>query len=210
MEGTKNLQGKKIYAFGDSIVYGHTAPEKSFMRLIASETGIDLGMYAVNGATVMKGDNDILSQVEAAPKESPDLIVLDGYTNDAYEPVLQLLGEIRKDSVTGFDEGTFCGCFENLLHTIRRKWPGTPVLYVTIHKSGGREWNVQCRLRELAMEICCRWDVETADIFQCSLDTREPDQMRAMIIDGEGSHPNERCCWEYYVPIVLDKIRELT
>ena len=46
-------------------------------------------MCAVNGATICKSDNWILTQVAAVPEEKPDLILFDGYTNDAYEKVLQ-------------------------------------------------------------------------------------------------------------------------
>lgn len=46
------LYGRSVYAFGDSIVFGHTKPEESFMQLIAEDYNMDLAMYAVNGATV--------------------------------------------------------------------------------------------------------------------------------------------------------------
>ncbi len=204
------MQGKKVYAFGDSIVYGHTMPDKSFMRLIAKETGISLGMYAVNGATVIRSENAIQIQIENAPQESPDLIVLDGYTNDAYERNLGMLGEILPEGTEGFDDATFCGGFEKILYTIRSKWPEVPVLYVTIHKSGGRDYGIQCRMRELALAMCDKWGAQVADIFaDCALDTRDSGQMRDMIIDGAGSHPNETCCGTYYVPLVLGKMQVL-
>lgn len=204
------MQGKKVYAFGDSIVYGHTMPDRSFMRLIAEETGISLGMYAVNGATVIRSENAIQIQVENAPQECPDLIVLDGYTNDAYERNMGMLGEILPEGTEDFDDATFCGGFEKLLYTIRSKWAGVPILYVTIHKSGGRDYGIQCRMRELALAMCGKWGVHVADVFaDCTLDTRDPGQMRDMIIDGAGSHPNETCCRTYYVPLVLGKMRSL-
>ena len=53
------------------------------------KTGAALTMCAVNGATICESDNWILTQVAAVPEEKPDLILFDGYTNDAYEKVLQ-------------------------------------------------------------------------------------------------------------------------
>ena len=201
------MQGKKVYAFGDSIVYGHTMPDKSFMRLIEQETGIGLGMYAVNGATVIRSENAIQTQVEGAPCEAPDLVLLD-YENDAYARNLGVLGGIAPEGAVDFDDATFCGGFEKILYTMHQKWPGVPILYVTIHRSGGRDYKIQCRLRELALAMCDKWGVQVADVFaDCALDTRDPDQMRDMIIDGAGSHPNETCCRTYYVPLVMGKMR---
>ena len=58
---------------------------------------MNLEMYAVNGATVVSEDssekedsseetkgNYIIKQIKNAPDEKPDVIVFDGYTNDAY------------------------------------------------------------------------------------------------------------------------------
>lgn len=206
----KSLSQKKVYAFGDSIVYGHTMPDKSFMRLIAEDTGITLGMYAVNGATVIDGENDIQTQIENAPKENPDAVVLDGYTNDAYPKTMDKLGEIQPEGVYTFDESTFCGGFEKLLYTMKEKWKGIPILYVTIHKSGGRKWEIQCKLRELALAMCKKWSIQVINIFEaCELDTREEAQMKEFIIDGAGSHPNEKCCKTYYVPLVEAKLKEI-
>ena len=91
------LYGRSVYAFGDSIVFGHTKPEESFMQLIAEDYNMDLAMYAVNGATVVNTDssekedaseskesNYIINQIRNASSETPDMIVFDGYTNDAY------------------------------------------------------------------------------------------------------------------------------
>lgn len=198
-----SMKERTIYAFGDSIVYGHTMPEKSFMRMIAEENGYHLKMFAVNGATIIKSDNDIQTQVEAAPVLLPDAIVLDGYTNDAYPPTMTMLGEIQPQECYEFNESTFCGAFEKLLSTIKHKWPDIPILFVTIHKSGSRDWEVQCKLRDLALQMCLKWKVKVVDIFHnCNLDTRDEEQMRELIIDGGGSHPNEQCCRKYYCPQV--------
>jgi|GEM_PF-728323 len=204
------LRNKKVYAFGDSIVYGHTAPEKSFMRLIANENHMQLSMYAKNGATVIKGSNDIITQVKEASSAKPDVIVFDGYTNDAYSETFSKLGTMQGRSATTFDNTTFCGAFEEIIYTMKQKWPDIPIIYVTIHKSGGRDWNIQCKLRELAMKICDEWGVEVVDIFNdTALDTRDADPMKRYIIGGAGSHPNETACREFYMPLVIRKLKSV-
>ena len=70
------LEGLKVYAFGDSIVYGHTLPEKSFTKMLADQYGWELYMGAVNGATVIHSDNEIYHQIATAPAEAPDVIIM--------------------------------------------------------------------------------------------------------------------------------------
>ncbi len=226
--GSGSLKGTLVYAFGDSIVYGHTHPEISFMRLIEEREGIRLVMMAVNGATIVKGSNDVITQILAAPAEEPDIILLEGYTNDAYstpendtkykpgrKDVLKILGEQKGPGGSGFDPNTFCGGFENVLAAIRKRWPHAKVLYVTIHCSGGRDMNIQKTLRRLSMEMCEKWGVKVLDMFDYvnpegkRLDTNDPVQMEHYIIDGHGSHPNRFACDEFYVPAVTAALKEM-
>lgn len=230
------LYGRSVYAFGDSIVFGHTKPEESFMQLIAEDYNMDLAMYAVNGATVVNTDssekedaseskesNYIINQIRNASSEAPDMIVFDGYTNDAYgDPgtdsfnskgahinIMENLGEIQGSDTAEFDNKTFCGGFEEIIYTMKQKWPDTPIVFVTIHKSGGRDWDIQCKLRELAIQMCDEWGVYVADVFNdTSLDTNDPEQMKNYIINGAGSHPNVEACREFYIPVVTAAMKE--
>lgn len=231
------LNGKTVYAFGDSIVYGHNAPEKSFMRLLAEDYGMDLTMLAKNGATVVTtdsyakedpeeetADNYILNQIKAAPEQKPDIIIFDGYTNDAYGDkasdsfnssgahinIWEHLGSISAGDTTDFDTSTFCGGFEKIIYEMRKKWEDVPIVFVTIHKSGARDWDTQCKLRELALEICKERNVDVADIYaDTSLDTTDSAQMSKYIINGAGSHPNVNACREFYIPVVAKKLNEV-
>lgn len=204
------LKNKLIYAFGDSIIYGHTAPEKSFMKMLSSEEGFRLGMYAVNGATVMKGENDIITQIENAPKEKPDGIIFDGYTNDAYERNMGSVGEFTESLTADFDETTFCGGFDKIISMMKDKWPGVRIIYVTIHRSAGRDFMIQLKLREIALWICEKWNIEVLDIFaRAELDTRDKEQMDRYIMGQAGSHPNEEACRKYYMPLMKKKLIEV-
>lgn len=209
------MKNKKVYAFGDSIVYGHTLPERAFMNIIAEQSGVILSKYAVNGATIVQRegtDNDILNQLDMADAQKPDIIVFDGYTNDALGEVdiEKHWGKISSKTATEFDTSTFCGAFEKIIYTMKNKWQGVPILFVTIHKSGGRPWELQSKLRDASLKICEEWGVDVVDIFKdCTLDTRDETQMKKYIIDGAGSHPNEQACREFYVPAVTAKMKEL-
>ena len=145
-----------------------------------------------------------MTQVKNAPAASPDFVVFDGYTNDAYESVMTNLGTKQGPTATTFDNTTFCGAFEETLYTMKQKWPESEIVFVTIHKSGGRDWDIQCKLRELSLEMCEAWGISVADIFKdTTLDTRDATQMSKYIINGAGSHPNETACREFYIPVIV-------
>lgn len=231
------LAGKNVYAFGDSIVYGHNKPEQSFMRLISDDYKMNLQMYAVNGASVVCTDsvakedpaelakgNYIINQINKAPADAPDAVIFDGYTNDAYgDPstdsfnsngahinILEHLGTIQGNEAVSFDDTTYCGAFEHILYTMKNKWPNTPIIFTTIHKSGGRDFDIQSKLRELSIEMCQKWGVTVADVFNdTALDTRDASQMASYIINGAGSHPNESGCREFYMPVVVEALNNV-
>lgn len=217
------LDGKSVYAFGDSILYGHTQPEKSMLRLMAERYSWKLSIFAKNGATILPSPNQILEQIWTAPKIAPNFIIFDGYTNDAYGPKESDPFNIKgaKPDVTaryGFVQGrgavfcqnTFCGAFETLIAAMKEKWPQTNIVYLTIHKSGGRDFSIQCRLHDLTIEMCNQWGVFVTDMFMDSnLDTRHTEMMRNYILGGSGSHPNENCCLKFYIPALTAKLSSL-
>ena len=181
------------------------------MRLLADRVKLDLRMYAVNGATIRtEKENNIITQVKAAPSEEPDLILLEGYTNDAYEGILEKLGVIQGPGAESYDNTTFCGAFEEILSTMKQRWPGAKLIYVTVHKSGGRVFAIQQGLVASALQICRQWGISVMDMFHDSeLDTRDPQQMAQYIMGGAGSHPNLEACMKFYVPKAAVALGEL-
>lgn len=215
------LSRLSVYAFGDSILYGHNRLKQSMLRLMAARHGWNLSMFAKNGATVLPSKNQILQQVCTAPSATPDLIVFDGYTNDAYGPgerdCFNLTGEkpditVRYGTVCGkdttvFDQATFCGAFETLIYTMKQKWPTSRIIYLTVHKSGARDFSIQSRLQDLTVGMCREWNVAAADLFaDAELDTRRAGDMQAYIIGRSGSHPNRKCCEKFYIPVIAGTI----
>lgn len=217
------LNYKSVYAFGDSIVFGHNDADNAFMNILSKRYAMKLTKYAANGATVIDSGNDIIAQVEKASEEEPDFIVFDGYTNDAYgDPetdtlnkdnhpdVTKLFGEPQGSSATEFDSSNFCGAFEEIIYTMKQKWPNAKIVFVTIHKSGARNFDIQTELHDLTIKMCGEWGVEVVDIFNDSdLDTRDPDQMYQYMIGHTGSHPNVEACNKFYIPSVAAKLIEL-
>ncbi|NGY65288.1 hypothetical protein G7043_40975 [Lentzea sp. NEAU-D13] len=191
------LKGKTMYAFGDSIVAGHTYPRGS-VNLTAEREAMNLTKYAVNGATINPGGNQILNQVRNASGQSPDYVVFDGGTNDAYPDT--------------FDRAAFASAFESTVRAMRAKWPTARIVYVSVHKLGSRDWNTQLAIREVTLQICDGLGVTVADVFgDTTLDTRIDSHRVAYTFNGTvngypgtggtGTHPNLAGIG-FYVPVL--------
>ena len=157
----KELIGKTIYAFGDSIVYGHRGASNAFINQVAMKNSMTLNKKASNGAKIIvNSGKDILDQINgtSASTTGPDFILFEGCTNDAYGSAetdsfnasganLDMsdeanIGTMQGSGATEFDTSTFCGSFEKTIYTIKNKWPNSKVVFVTIHKSAARDWDI--------------------------------------------------------------------
>jgi hypothetical protein len=221
------LAGSSVYAFGDSIVYGHQYP-RGFVDFTAEREGLKLTKYAVNGATVGplgEGPNGkILTQVAAAASASPDFVVFDGGTNDAitlHEIAGYEIGAVSDSrDPADFDTWTYAGSLETTIHAMRQKWPTAQLVYVPAHKLGSRDWDTQLALREVTLKAAAKWGVAVADVFADSgLDTRIEQQRIAYTFNGlvngypgtggTGTHPNIAGITEFYVPVLTARLVEL-
>jgi hypothetical protein len=208
------LKGKTMYAFGDSIVYGHSY-SRSFVNLTAERELMNLKKYAVNGATIGPGGNQILSQVRGAAAPSPDYAVFNGGTNDAgliYENRYRVGTTAPGFDPATFDRSTYAGSLETTVHAMRTKWPTTRIVYVAVHKLGSRDWNTQLAIRSVTLQICAKWGVTVADVFgNSTLDTRNDGQRVAYTFSGlvngypgtggTGTHPNLAGI-NFYLPVL--------
>lgn len=211
------LKDKTVYAFGDSIVRGH-AYSRGFVTFTAERELMNLTQYAVNGATVVPsgGAGQILSQVKGAASRAPDYVVFNGGTNDAD---LVHANRIKVGTMSGgfdpskFDNSTYAGSLETTIYTMRNKWPNARIVYVAVHKLGSRDWNTQLALRSVTLQICDKWHVTVADVFNdTTLDTRVDSQRVAYTFsslvngfpgtNGTGTHPNIAGITTFYVPVL--------
>ncbi|WNM31853.1 SGNH/GDSL hydrolase family protein [Streptomyces sp. Li-HN-5-11] len=208
------LAGKTVYAFGDSIVYGHVYP-RSFADLVAEQENMTLTKFARNGATIgadpHASGGQIRAQVEEATDIAPDFVLFDGGTNDAQS--------IFRDRA--YDVGAYAEELEKTVHTMKRKWPTAHIVYVTAHKLGSRDWDTQLMLREVTLQACHRRDIAIADVFgDTTFDTRDDVQRAKYTFDdlvngfpgteGSGTHPNMAGITTFYVPVVSARLRQIS
>jgi hypothetical protein len=207
------LRDKTIYAFGDSIVYGHKYA-RSFVDFTAEREAMNLSKYAINGATVGPSSKQLITQVRNASTRSPDYVVFNGGTNDAeniYGHRYRVGTMADGLDPARFDKSTYAGSLETALSAIRTKWPTTRIVYVAVHKLGSRDWNTQLAIRSVTLQICTKWQVSVADLFNdTTLDTRVDSQRVAYTFDdlvngvpgtgGTGTHPNLAAITAFYVP----------
>lgn len=208
------LSGKRVYAFGDSIVYGHVYP-RSFADLVAEQEGMTLTKFARNGATIgadpHASGGQILAQVEETADVAPDFVIFDGGTNDAQS--------IFRDRA--YDVGVYAAELERTLNTMKRKWPTAGIVYVAAHKLGSRDWDTQVALREVTLRACQKEGVAVADVFQdTTFDTRDDAQRATYTFDdlvnglpgtdGSGTHPNMAGITTFYVPVVSAMLRQMS
>jgi lysophospholipase L1-like esterase len=133
------LVGKSVYAFGDSIVYGHVYPH-SFVDVVAEREGMSLTKFARNGATIgadaHASGGQILTQVEQATDIAPDFVIFDGGTNDAQSifrdraytlsTYVEELEKTSKNMVVSYlpDEHGGCGIVLETGSSMRRRHGG--------------------------------------------------------------------------------------
>ena len=208
------LAGRSVYAFGDSIVYGHVYP-RSFADLVAEQESMTLTKFARNGATIgadpHASGGQILAQVEEATDIAPDFVIFDGGTNDAQS--------IFRDRA--YDVGIYAGELERTLNTMKRKWPTAHIVYVAAHKLGSRDWDTQVALRKVTLQACRQSDVAIADVFgETTFDTRDDGQRAKYTFDdlvnglpgtdGSGTHPNMAGIITFYVPVVSARLQQIS
>lgn len=190
-----------LFAFGDSIVRGHTCPTANCVTILGQVEGYEPHNFARNGATILPSEltrpdlgGHILRQLDEVPADAPapDIILFDGGTNDAFpENIPARLGEVTPDDThdeSAFDGDTFAGNFELTVAAMRAKWPEARIIYLAVAKLGARDMDVQQAIRDVALAACCKWGVAVADVFgRSGLDTRRDDERVAYSFDADGS-----------------------
>ncbi|MFJ8595829.1 GDSL-type esterase/lipase family protein [Streptomyces sp. NPDC093598] len=174
--------------------------------------------YAVNGAAIgpVGGAGQIITQVRRAASRSPDYVVFNGGTNDAdlvYHHRYKIGAMADGFDPATFDHSTYAGSLETTLSTMRTKWPSARIVYAAVHKLGSRDWDTQFALRSVTLQLCHKWGVKVADVFNdTTLDTRTDGQRVAYTFNdlvngypgtgGTGTHPNIAGITDFYVPVL--------
>lgn len=208
--------GKTIYAFGDSILAGHTYSQ-SIADLIALKEGMLLEKYAVNGATMMDvgyAGGTVSQQISRAPQKAPDFIFFDGGTNDAEylaNHIDKTIGTVSSSTtIANLDLQSYAGCLEKVISEMKIKWPRSKIIYLSPHKMGSRDLDIQIEMERLRQKIFNKWKIIVADVYgESGLDTGDVEQKNRYTFDrndvnglpginGSGTHPNLLALEEFY------------
>ncbi|MBD5585124.1 MAG: SGNH/GDSL hydrolase family protein [Clostridia bacterium] len=225
-----NYSLKTLAVFGDSIMYGSGNNGFGVGEFLAKDYGFKLIKYCIGGARTgyYEGKNWIIDQVRQAISDGikPDYIIFNGFTNDCYktdgENYDVPLGEVSS-GFDGFDifavskeNTTFSNCFENILCAFKKYFPNAKLLFMRPHNMGRREEVIQKVYGERAVELCKKWGVAVADIYENSgLNTFLPEHRDLYTNDsygwgiGDSTHPNTLGYEKFYMPIIEKKLKEL-
>lgn len=218
LELIKTLKGKTVMTFGDSIMHGDGNEGVGVSELISQKYLTDAIDYSIGGATFgyAQGREQISNQIlEAISKhEKADFILINGGTNDMRNVEV---GEMADDFQYG-EHGReyFANGMEYALGLLRDNYPNTPVVYVRAHDMEFSLERNELYYGSLALDICSKWDIEVADVFNdTDFDAHDKDIRREYTAhtrnrkEGDSVHPNRAGYYKYYIPLVVEKIIKL-
>ena len=208
----KNLEGKTVYSFGDSLIQGHYSG-LGMLEGLTSEYGMIYTKYAKGGNTItINGTkSNVYNQVEGASDACPDFVVFNGLTNDCDNVGHRFaLGSVTEGFDGTFDTTTFCGSFEATLQLMKEKYPDAIIIFVTPHKMPTRHLESFKQLVDLSLDICKKWGVPVADIYyEGSIDTCNNEQRIEYSYNqnegegnGNGTHLTSTGYNIFYAPII--------
>lgn len=222
-----NLDGKKIAFVGDSIMAGYGNNEKSFEYYFKQALpNSELVNLAKGGATI--SDNSpselvIKNQVQEITG-SPDIILFEGGANDIIDYAIGFLdkslekpiGTVDLESSNASNENTVMADFEELIITLKEKFPEAKLCYlqifliddttidnITLDESKKPE--IRQRRDELYTQVklaCQKWNVSYIDVSDKFIDTGT--QYR----QADWIHINE-IGYERLTPYILEKLKEI-
>ena len=220
----KNLNGKSLLLFGDSIMYGSGNNGVGVGEYLERDFGIKLYKYCVGGARVgfMQGKSWVVEQVKSAIADGvkPDLLVFDGFTNDCNmtdgqncDVPLGGTEESCKELFKVNKEDSFCVCFKSIVNAFKTYFPNAKILFIRPHKMGRRGEEVQVLYGELAAEICTQAGIAVCDLYKESgLDTFIPEHRDRYTNDsygwgrGDCTHPNALGYEKFYMPLIEEAL----
>ncbi len=208
------LQGKKIISFGDSIMHGTGNKDIGIAQLISQRYKMQFSDYSKAGATFGYAPDreQISDQLQKANKgESADFILLNGGTNDMRHLTL---GEITD----GFDYRAngrefFAQGMEYAIGQIKDTYPQSKLIYIRAHDMEFSLERHELHFGKTALDICDKWDIDVADVFNDTdfdahdeLIKKEYTKRSKNCEKGDSVHPNRLGYYEYYIPLVAEKM----
>ena len=214
----KELKGKTVMSFGDSIMHGDGNNYIGIAELLEDRYLMSAVDYSMGGSTFGKvcDREQICAQISNAIEnnETADIILVNGGTNDMRKvsPGVVSNGYEYQD----LEINDFCPGMEYAMGLFKDNYPDTPVLYVRAHDMVyGIERN-ELHFGKLALDICEKWGVEVADIFNDTEFNCHDEYLRSVYTahtesrpNGDSIHPNKLGYYEFYLPLISEKTIEL-
>lgn len=211
------FNGKRILAFGDSIMYGKGNNDEGIADIIAEKYGMAEDDYSCSGATmgIYKGRDHIPNQIRKAIKDkaAPDIILINGGTNDM---VLTSPGKIADGyDMSKVSEQTFTGGFEKAMWMIKQNWD-VPVIYIRAHNMDLVTPENERKFGERGLEIAEKWGARGVDIYSFSgLNADDPEQCEMYTYPNpnikyecDSIHPNAHGYAKFYLPMICETMSE--
>lgn len=217
------LKGKRVLAFGDSIMYGsgnHISGSRygGIVHMISEKYGMTYRSFAVCGATFgIRNDVDhIPEQIYKAYLSGfkPDVILLDGGTND----MKYVYRGNTQDSFNASkpENSTFAYGMNSTLTQINRYWSGIPVVYIRVHNMNICDDTLERQIGEYGVKLAESAKAAAVDIYKTASLNTEKTAMRdrytkynADLKAHDGVHPNALAYATFYLPAVGEKIASL-
>ena len=212
----RTLKGKKVLAFGDSIMYGSGNNDEGIADLIATKYGMKVMDYSVPGASF--GDrvdrSRICNQIRVADSknEKADIILLNGGTNDMGRTPF---GEMAE----GFDmsetkEISFTDGFQKALWMLKTNWKGVPIVYTRVHNMDWDEDRIERQYGERALDIADKWQIKSVNLYNGTMMNTEIKAIcdRYTFVDErygpehDSIHPNALGYAKYYLPLISEAV----
>lgn len=227
IDSLNQFKGKKLINFGDSIAYGAGNDGVSYAHIIAKKLGMSCMSFAKGGATVCQSlltTNNVVDQVDSCTTENPDIILVEGGTNDISKDEFERsLGEMVSmeistawtDSITDDSKTTVAGSLEYIFKTLKGKYPNAIIMYISVHKMSSRKITRQKTVHDLFKEICDKWSIPFIDVYEKGgMNTFLANMCLAYTQDtynagtGDATHPNGDGYNTFYVPMIMNEIKK--
>lgn len=154
------LKGKNIIFLGSSVTKGFASFGKSFVDMIAVQTGAKCVKVAVSGTTLVDdGPKSYIGRLKALDPKSPcDVFVCQLSTNDATKK--KPLGKVAAAG-EDFDTKTVCGAIEYIIDYTKKTWD-CPVVFYTSPLYASPAY---ADMVDMLDQIAQKWGVQVIDLW---------------------------------------------
>lgn len=214
----QQFRGKRILAFGDSIMYGTGNDSEGIADIIGEKYHMSVADYSVSGATfgISEGRSHIADQINKALKvnEDADIILINGATNDM---VNVSLGAMKDGyEISSFNEKNFAGGFEYAMAMLKNYYGDVPTLYIRVHNMDLCDDHTEQEFGDLALTLAKKWSVRYVDLYHDTGMNTEDGVIRdkyTLYRENKGYHdsvhPTALGYAKHYLPLITKAVFDL-